>query len=284
MPSALMTPGLGRIFVFLAGLFLIALPCGAAAPGDAEDAGAKKESSEAAPKPPEPVHAIPYPNGAIYVNRGICGAFMFGKHRNLGEDQSLFQWQGELSYFYTPSISGGVAFKITAGEPSSLEQKIYNRYFAHLRFHKAWEKLALYVGPQVGVGNLNLLSDTVSDSSKSSIKNNPINSGPLKIGNTKPTLGLDLGGGWMFSRYVGFTLANHLEYSLVDEEGVGVTNALNLHINPGISVDILAFTDSLRDLVSGMYISAELQGGLLIFEKANRRQDQAAVLGIGLAF
>jgi|GEM_PF-7122895 len=53
------------------------------------------------------VRSIPYPNGAIYVNRGITGSFLGGKHQNLGEAQSLFQWQGELGYCYSPSFSGG---------------------------------------------------------------------------------------------------------------------------------------------------------------------------------
>jgi hypothetical protein len=227
------------------------------------------------------MRSIPYPGGALYVPHGISGAFMGGKHRNLGEVQSLFQWQGELSYFYLPWLSGGFGFKITAGEPNSSQQKIFNRYFAHLRFHKEWKDLSLFAGPQIGVGNLNLLTDSTADALRNPGKD-PVKDGP--IGNTKPTFGLELGGGWMFCRYVGFTLGNHLEYSLVDEEGVGVSNALNLHVNPGLAVDIMAFSNSLRKVVSAMYVSFEVQSGFLIFEKSNKRQDRAGVLGIGLAF
>ncbi|MDB5049304.1 MAG: hypothetical protein JWO30_2375 [Fibrobacteres bacterium] len=270
----------GRSLAILRSLALLSsllLAVSAVRAEDPDEAEIKLEADGTAPRK---LHAIPYPNGALYLNRGISGAFMGGKHRNLGEKSSLYQWQGELGYFYKPWLSGGLGFKITAGEPSSAEQKIFNRYFIQVRFHKTWEKMSLYVGPQLGMGNLNLLSDSSADSTKSPLEN----TGPIKIGNTKPTLGLELGGGWMFNKYVGFTLGNHLEYSLVDEEGVGVTNALNLHINPGLAIDILAFTETLRDLIPAMFVNIEFQSGFLIFEKSGHRQDQAGVLGIGLAF
>lgn len=219
------------------------------------------------------IRSIPYPNGAVYLRRGITGAFLGGKHRNYGEDQSLYQWQGEMGYFYTPFFSGGVCFKITAGELSDTAQKIFNRYFLNVRVHYAWESVAIYAGPQLGMGNLNILTGSAKDSK---IK--------TPIDNTKPTLGLDLGLGWKVARFVGLTLGNNLEYSLVDEEGVGITNALNLHVNPGIAIDLLAFTGSLKELVPALYVLVEYQRGFLIFEKGDSKQDHAAVFGFGLAF
>lgn len=222
---------------------------------------------------PEKVNTIPYPNGAVHLNRGLSGAFMTGRHRNLGEDQSLYQWQGELSYFYQPWFSGGLGFKITAGEPDTAAQKIFNRYFLFGRFHKAWEKVSIYAGPQLGVGNLNILTDSPKDSLLAK-----------PIGNTKPTISLNMGAGWKVSRWGGLTLGSNLEYSLVDEEGVGTTNALNQHISPGIAVDILSFADGLGELVSALYVNVELQFGFLIFERSGHREDQAAVIGLSLAF
>ncbi len=219
------------------------------------------------------MRSVPYPHGALYLRRGITGAFMGGKHRNMGEDQSLYQWQGEMGYYYTPYFSGGAGFKITAGEPSDTAQKIFNRYFINVRLHHAWETSAVYLGGQLGLGNLNILTGSAKDTKIRT----PIN-------NTKPTLGLDLGGGWKFSRYVGATLGSNMEYSLVDEEGVGTTNALNLHLIPGLSLDILAFTETLRELVPALYVNVEFESGYLIFEKSGHKQDQAAVLGVGLAF
>jgi hypothetical protein len=243
-----------------------AAPATVAPSPDDEDAGPVRS-------PERVIQSIAYPNGAVYMNRGITGAFLGGKHKNLGEDQSLYQWQGELGYYYTPYFSGGAGFRITAGEPSDSAQKIFNRYFLNVRLHQAWSKAAVYAGLQLGMGNLNILSGSPSDS---------LIKAPIK--NTKPTLGLDLGGGWKFSRYVGLTLGSILEYSLVDEEGVGTTNALNIHVNPGLSLDVLAFTGTLRELVPAFYVYVEIQRGILIFEKKSKREDQAGVLGLGVAF
>ena len=219
--------------------------------------------------------SIPYPAGALYIRRGICGAFLGGKHRNMGEQQSLYQWQGEVGYFYTPWFSGGVGFRIKAGEPSDTKQKILNRYFLLTRFHKAWTKTAIYIGPQLGLDNLNVLNG--SPTGTDSIIQVPIR-------NTNASLGLDIGGGWKFSRWVGLTLGSNLEYSLVGEEGLPNNNSLNIHVNPGLALNILAFTDHLRNLVPAMYVNVEFQAGFLLLEKNRHRNDQAAVLGIGFAF
>jgi hypothetical protein len=250
-----------------------------AAPADSEsrDEGedAPKRIPDVTGKVFHEVLSIPYPNGAIYLSRGISGAFLGGKHHNLGDPQSLFQWQGEIGYFYTPWFSGGAGYKIIAGEPSNTEQKIVNRYFLLTRFHKAWNRVAIYAGPQLALDNLNVLSgaQTASDS---------VLRAPIK--NTNAGLGLDLGLGWKFSRWVGFTMGSNVQYSLVGEEDSKNNNALNLHILPGFAVDILSFTETLRELVPAMYVTVEFQEGFLLFEKSGHRNDQAAIMGIGLAF
>jgi hypothetical protein len=250
-----------------------AMTASAATPSDAAPAAVDNDKdAEPGRTGSRKLKSIAYPNGALYMRRGITGAFLGGQHKNQGEG-SLYQWQGELGYFYTPYFSGGTGFKITAGEPSDSAQKIFNRYFLNVRLHHAWDAVAIYAGLQLGMGNLNILTSSPSDS---------LIKAPIK--NTKPTLGLDLGGGWKFSRYIGFTLGNNIEYSLVDEAGVGTTNALNIHVNPGLALDILAFTDNLNELVPAFYFYFEFQRGFLIFEKGNRRQDQSGVLGVGLAF
>lgn len=263
-------------FAFLLGMLL----SGHAKAGTIE--GPKGDAGEApvAPLPvlsidsirADAVRSIPYPNGGLYVEQGIAGAFMFGKRGVVGEN-NLFQWQGELSYFYTPNFSGGLSFRIIAGEPTNTKQTIFNRYFAHARFHKAWEKVAIFVGPQIGVGNINILTDSIG-------KKKALD--PLR--NTKPTVALDVGGGWKASRYFGATVGANAEYSLVDEVGVGTTNALSLHVSPGISLDLLALTDSLSQLVPAFYVYVEYQSGFLISQKSGQRQDQAYVMGVGLAF
>ena len=218
------------------------------------------------------VRSVPYPNGAMYLDHGIAGTFMGGKRGVVGEN-NLFQWQGELSYYYTPYFSGGLSFRIIAGEPTDTKQTILNRYFAHARFHKAWNGFAVYAGPQIGVENINILTDSVKQKKVFE---------PLR--NTKPSLGLDFGGGWKFSQYFGATLGGTAEYSFVDEVESGNTNAINLHISPGVSLDVIALTETLKALVPAFFVYAEYQAGFLISQESGQRQDQAYVMGVGLAF
>jgi hypothetical protein len=219
------------------------------------------------------VNSVPYPNGAIYLPRGITGTFLGGRRALIEETHYSFQWQGELSYFYNPSFSGGIGFRIIAGEPNSDKQKIVNRYFAHLRYHKAWEKVALYAGPQIGVGNFNVKLDSLAS-----------RRGLDSLQETKPTVALDFGGGWKFSRPFGLTLGTNLEYSMVDEDRPGVNNSMNMHVYPGISWDILSLLKSLRALTPAFYVHAESQMGFLLSEATGPRSDIAFMLGLGLAF
>jgi hypothetical protein len=275
---------------------LVLLAC-AAGPLRAASSDATQELPEAAaspaPLPPPPpadteaaprripeitgpvfheTRSTPYPGGALYLSRGISGSFMGGKNQNLGDKQSLFQWQGEVAYFYSSWLSAGAGFLITAGEPSDSAQKVHNRYFLHVRAHKAWNKVALYGGPRLGLDNLNLLRGSADSAIRRPIKDSNMG------------LGIDLGGGWKFSRWVGLTFGAAINYSLVGEQGSFLGNEMNIHLLPGIAVDVLAFTDGLRELVPALYLSVEYQSGFLLFERAARRNDRAGIFGISLAF
>lgn len=221
------------------------------------------------------VRSIPYATGALYISKGITGAFLGGKYRNLGEDKSLYQWQGEAGFFYTDWFSAGLAFKIQAGEPSDLEQKVFNRYYGHMRIHKAWTKLAIYTGLQVGVDNLNVLTGTPDG--VDTLVQRPID-------NTNAGLGLEMGGGWKAGRWWGLTLGTVTEYSLVGDSHSLFGNDLNLRVNPGVAIDVLAFTDTLRELVPALYVNLEFQMGFLLLQRGRRNNDQAFMMGVGLAF
>lgn len=268
--------------------FVVALAMGCFLPGISLSAPAAKAGSPAADDPPRPippvksaplreVRSIALPGGSMHLRQGIIGGFLGGKYRNPGENKSLYQWQGEAAYFYKPWLSGGASFKIIAGEPSDVEQKVQNRYFINLRFHKAWPTLGLYAGPQLGLENLNILTgapgvDTLAEAIKEPFRN------------TNASLGLEMGGGWKFSRWVGLTMGSLAEYSLVGRPGTTFGDNLNIRLSPGIAVDLLAFTDNLRKVVPALYLHVEGQVGFLLFERAERNTDQAILMGIGLAF
>lgn len=280
LPPPLRAP-LGRVRAASRRLLLLGALLGSAMAARAE------EDFEDEPPRPVPevegpvfreVRSIPYPAGAVYLERGITGAFLGGKYQNLGDDQSLYQWQGELGFYYTRWFSAGLAFKINAGEPNQQEQKVFNRYYAHARFHKDWTKVAIYAGPQIGVDNLNILSGTPDkDSVVGAVIEDPIN-------NTNAGLGLESGMGWKFARWGGATLGAIAEYSLVGTTNSFFGNDLNLRVVPGLAIDVLAFTDTLRELVPAMYVNLEFQVGFLLLQRGRKNNDQAFMLGVGLAF
>lgn len=265
--------GRGNTGVTLRALLLpLLLGCSAQAAKDDSDEAPRRIPEVTGPVFRE-VRSIPYPGGALYLTRGIAGAFMGGKVRNLGEQQSLFQWQGEVSYYYTSFFSGGAGFKITAGEPSDTAQKIQNRYFLHARFHKSFDDFAFFIGPDLALDNLNVLKGSPTDS---------VLQKPFR--NTNAGVGLEAGGGWKFSRWVGLTFGGQTEYSLVGEQGSILGNALDIHLLPGIAVDLLSFTDTLRELVPAFYFSLEYQAGYLLFERGQKRHDHAVIGGLSVAF
>ncbi len=264
------------IFVFMA---FLSLPVFAEekcqCPAPKVDSAIAKDSLQYSP----PKITIPYPNGAIYIDKGLCGAFMGGKVQTAGDTKSLFQWQGEMSYYYVPYFSGGFGFRIRAGEPSDSAQIILNRYFLLMRFHFTANQFAFFIGPKIGVDNLNVIQDTTLKTSPTKILN------PL-LENNNASFSLELGAGYNFYKWVGLTLGSNIEYSrlLFGNQSIDGDNALNIHLNPGIAFNLLNLSPSLHKVVPAINFYLEYQKGFLLLAQENRETDDAWVGGLGLAF
>lgn len=257
-----------------------AAPDRGATPSDEGESGSEpRQSSARFPFfPPfakvERAHAsVPLPNGNVHLARGLTASFAGGRSRNYGEDQSLFQWQGEVGYLYRPWFSGGFGFRINAGEPSEATQKIKNRYFILSRFYWPHDFWTAYAGLQLGIDNLNII-------------NAPVDSLDLRdpLRNTNASLALEIGGGWKPLPYAGLTFAHRIEGSLVGTEESDQGGALNFRTLPGVAVDLLQFSESLRESVRAFYLTTEWQFGRLILEKQSFREDFAWIFGFSLAF
>ena len=219
--------------------------------------------------------SIPYPNGGMYLRRGIHGAFSGGRHKNQGEAQGLYQWQGEMGYFYTPWLSGGIGFKMNAGEPSDSVQKVKNRFFIMGRFHyKPLSRISGYFGTQVGVDDLNVSLSPVADSGNFRE--------PLR--ETNAGMDFELGLGWKLTRHFGLTFAQRLELSLVGEESQNPESAVNFRSLPGVALDLLPFFPTLGETVKALHVFTELQFGKLIRASDSRSRDFAWIGGVSLAF
>ena len=149
--------------------------------------------------------SIPYPNAGMYLYRGIYGSFAGGRYQatdSAGPRDALFQWQGEMIFFYTPWFSSGMSYKINAGEPSDSAQEVKNRYILVARFHKAWPTAAVFAGFNFGLDDVNV-SFTPSDDTSSALI------APLQ--ETNASIGLEVGGGCKFSKYVGASLGQRVD-------------------------------------------------------------------------
>jgi hypothetical protein len=221
--------------------------------------------------------SIPYPNAGMYLYRGIYASFTGGgfyAQDSIGTswNDALFQWQGEVTYFYTDWFSAGFGFKINAGETET-GQVVQNRYFLLGRFHKAWPKAAVFAGMNLGV-------DDVSVSLNSQDTSLPLTE---PLAETNAAIGLEMGGGWKFSKYVGATLGQHVDVSLV-KQSQSDRRAITFHTQPGLALDLLRVAPSLRESVKGLYFLTEVQLGWLWLANGETRQDFAWITGLSMAF
>ncbi len=218
--------------------------------------------------------SIPMPGGAVYMSSGIYASLAGGKRRNYGDTNGLYQWQGEMGYFYTPWFSSGSDFKMIAGQPSDPVQVVKNRFFVFGRFHKSWSQVSAYAGAQVGMEDLNISLSPLKDSGDVQAPLRNINAG----------MGLELGLGWKFSRYVGLTLGQRLDASFVGEDTVNFEGSVNFRTAPGLALDILAMAPSMRSKVKALFVYSEAQFGQLALEDRSKKQDFAWVAGMTIAF
>ena len=230
------------------------------------------------PKPQRVEVSIPYPNAGMYLYRGIYGSFAGGRYQatdSAGPRDPLFQWQGEIIYFYTNWFSSGMSYKINAGEPSDSSQEVKNRYILVARFHKAWPTAAVFTGMTLGLDDVTVSLTPSTDSASALVE-------PLK--ETNASLGFEVGGGWKFSRYVSATLGQRLDVSLVRQNESDRNRSLNFRTSPGVALDVLKLAPSLREQVKGLYALFEFQYGQQLLESGTWRRDFAWITGASIAF
>jgi hypothetical protein len=255
---------------FLSALVLCAAPlkAGAAAPPGSDPVGHNAVEV-----------SIPYPNAGIYLYRGIYGSFAGGRSRDADTaatkewQEPLFQWQGEVGYFYTDWFSGGIGFRINAGAPTDSQQIVKNRYFLITRVHKAWSRAAGYAGVTFGVDDVNF---SLSPSDTGTLAE------PFK--QTNASLGFELGGGWKFSRHLGATLGQHIDVSLVRQSADNPHRAINFTTQPGVALDLVRVHPTLGTNVKALYLLTELQFGRTFSEVGDWRRQFAWITGLSVAF
>lgn len=212
------------------------------------------------------------------MEQGLIGTFAGGRMRDLNESLSLYQWQGEIAFAYKPWLTAGAGFRIKAGEPNTDQQKVENRYFVVARFHKAFRKVDLYGGPQIGVDDLNLTESTPDTTGENLISDtfNKIGAG----------LGIEFGVGYKPFPWGGITLGHRFEWSLGNLTALtpDASETFNFRAFPGLSFDILHWTPDLGRSVHAFNLFLEAQSGYSFVVGARRRVETALVGGFTLGF
>ncbi len=233
---------------------------------------------------------IPYPGGNMYMEQGITATVGAGIHkaRNSGDDHlwdftdKMFQWQGEGSFYYTPKISGGASAIIVAGESTPKTSQVENRYTAFIRYHFHSNRIAAYIGPFVGLYNLDFSEDTKSESTPdvSDTKGQQIHDMKTAI----LDYGVSVGTGYKPSKYVGFTVGGRVEQAW--NGGLGDSMAETLFkLYPGMSVDIVSLFPGVVDQAKGFFFHVGVQWAYVIdAEDPKREFEEVFVLGGSVGF
>jgi len=188
-------------------------------------------------------YPIPYPNRSMYLTSGIVGALGFGIYRVTGrytldgktyKASSVFQWQGEGSFYYKPFLSGGISSKIIAGEPTVNSTMVDNRYMAFIRFHNRIKNFAVFMGPTIGLHNQSIEADASEDIEKG-----------IDLSIPAMRYGLELGAGLRLNNALGLTAGTEVEHSITEE--------YLIRYSTGVAVNILFLWPHLGRLAKGFY-------------------------------
>lgn len=108
-------------------------------------------------KPAEQVSKnIPLPRQTAYTGKGLSIGIAGGVYDPTEDCDCVGNWQGQLEYFYTPSVSGGVDVRFLGGNLDSDVMIMYQRYRLNVRVHKVFEKLDMYLEPVLELENTSI--------------------------------------------------------------------------------------------------------------------------------
>jgi len=124
---------------------------------DGEDVANSSEDSATADSIVKPKSKnIPLPRQTAYTGKGLSIGIGAGVYNPTEDCDCMGIWQGQLEYFYKEWVSLSIDVRFFGGDLDSDVMVMYQRYRLNLRFHKAWEKLALFVEPVLGFENTSI--------------------------------------------------------------------------------------------------------------------------------
>lgn len=210
---------------------------------------------------------IPLPRQTAYTGKGLSIGIGAGIYNPTDDCDCMGHWQGQLEYFYTPTISAGVDVRFLGGDLDSDVMIMYQRYRLNLRLHKVLESLDMYVEPIFGLENTsieefrdqvrthkNSLREggwTVSWAPADTMDENTSRGACEKMFSLDGfSLGVGTGLGYRLNELWGFTGSVLLEYNFA--------RAVQLTLTPGAALNLQEVWPWARKNLRSTWISVEI--------------------------
>lgn len=118
------------------------------------------------------IRSIPLPRQTAYTGVGLAIGLSAGVYNPTEDCDCMGVWQGQMEYFYTDWISGGFDVRFFGGDLDNDVMVMYQRYRTNLRFHKAWQKVDLYLESVLAFENTSIseLRDQIHNRGKYSLE------------------------------------------------------------------------------------------------------------------
>lgn len=204
---------------------------------------------------------IPLPRQTVFLEKGISVGVAAGLYNPTEKCDCLGVWQGQLEYHYSEKISSGFDVRFFGGDLDADAMLLYQRYRLNVRFHKANSFADGYVSPVFG------LETTDISEFRDEIRGKKREDGETELDTTTAgkaskedcekmfslsgfTIGLEVGGGLVLWRYLGFTGNIIYEYNFA--------KAQMLTLSPGMAFNLREVVPWAKRNLLSTWISAEV--------------------------
>lgn len=202
---------------------------------------------------------IPLPSQSAYVGKGISVGIGAGIFNPTKDCDCLGVWQGQLEYFYSETISGGIDVRFFGGDLDPDVMVMNQRYRMIAKFHFPFKNLDFYVSPVFGLESTNIEtfreewdnreenwwrpgSDRDNDESEWDCE---------KMFSLEGfSMGAEIGAGWSFSRFFGITGSSSYEYNFA--------RAQLLNLTPGVAFNLREVWPWAKQTLLSVWISVEV--------------------------
>lgn len=221
--------------------------------------------------------SIPLPRQSHYLRQGLQTGMGLGTIYRSG-CTARFQWQGGAEYSYTKHISGGGAVRLFGGAVDNETSLTYMRYFTHARYHvQPNPKLDIYVGPVLGLENTSFSEMRASWENRNEEDSTDLNSESSTCEDAYsingPSLGWDVGTGWLPHPLIGLTASNSAEVNFQRKVRVSFTG--------GVAFNLYEISSRMQSYLTASWVHFDL---VKAFTVNHGGSENSILLGMSVGF